>query len=76
MTFTRWLKKQKDRKDPVGDLAIDFLEDHERPKVTDLSALHEHLATERAESNAHRALDTAWKEWSDAELERSQKASW
>ncbi len=34
MTFNSWLRRQKDRDDPVGDLARDYIDDCRMSKLT------------------------------------------
>jgi hypothetical protein len=33
MTFNRWLRQQRDRDDPIGDLSRDYIDDCRRNKI-------------------------------------------
>jgi uncharacterized protein YozE (UPF0346 family) len=65
MTFTEWLKSQKDRKGDVGDLARAAADDAQGPRV-DARYAHwrEHLEDQQAPAAALRALAEAWREYS------------
>jgi len=62
--FTAWLRQQRRRRDPVGDLSRDQQHDrcwsHGRAR---LETLHAHLEGHGAIDLAHDALDRAWSEW-------------
>ncbi len=63
-TFTGWLLRQRDRGDPVGDLARDALEDRTWPVLAeDHAAFHQHLVLLGAMDLAMEALDRAWDEY-------------
>jgi hypothetical protein len=64
MTFSRWLKNQAGRDDPVGDLARDALRDKDFPKGASLKGVLRHLLLHNACDGALRALDRAYKEFS------------
>ena len=62
--FYRWLEKQKDRNDPIGDLAIDALEDSKYPKDRNtLHSIKNYLIFNRASDEALQALDEAFYEF-------------
>ncbi len=64
-TFDQWLKKQRRRDDPVGDLARDRLQDYAWPRVpgTRLRGYRSYLAECGACNGAERALERAYQEW-------------
>lgn len=62
MTFWQWLKKQKRRDDPVGDLARDAIADKVRQRSS-LQWWKRHLQSTGACPGAWRALDSAWREY-------------
>ena len=62
--FYKWLKKQKNRDDPVGDLAIDALRDESFPTDTDsFVIIKNHLSFNRACEKAIQALTEAFNEF-------------
>jgi hypothetical protein len=62
--FRDWLRRQRDRPDPVGDLAREAHHDHGWPRGrARLDTLHLHLDDLDACDGAHDALDCAWIEW-------------
>ena len=64
MSFTKWLSKQRDRNDWVGDLAIDAHYDKKWPKRgKSFDIFERHLEEMGARDNAIEALKTAWKEY-------------
>ncbi|MFZ3266157.1 MAG: YozE family protein [Terriglobales bacterium] len=65
MTFWQWLKAQKRRTDPVGDLSREAIAD-EAHKGNTRSWWERHLAQHNACDGAVDALDTAWEEFSGA----------
>ena len=65
MTFWRWLKRQRDREDPVGDLSRDALADKHPKGVTQAWWLR-HLRKHGACDGALRALKEAWREYADS----------
>ena len=59
--FTDWLSEQRDRDDPIGDLARDMLDDSYWPSTCEsLSGLLTYLAHRGACEGAIRALTQAW----------------
>jgi uncharacterized protein YozE (UPF0346 family) len=70
--FTPWLKRQKERDDPVGDLAGDAIADRKFPvSANQLPALKNYLFSRGADSEALQALEEAWSEFSDQKKPRS-----
>jgi hypothetical protein len=63
MSFTRWLRKQWRRDDPVGDLSRDVRVDHWGRKARTLSGWERHLESHHACDGALLALRRAWCEW-------------
>lgn len=61
--FKVWLKRQKHRNDPVGDLARDAMRDRHWPPGAKLSRLEGYLGERGACKEAHEALYRAWREW-------------
>jgi uncharacterized protein YozE (UPF0346 family) len=62
--FFRWLKRQVERDDPIGDLAEDVLRDTSFPKSTEArEVLRDYLETKRACTEALVALDEALAEF-------------
>jgi hypothetical protein len=62
--FTTWLRRQRQRDDPVGDLAREAARDRGWPRPpARLAILHAHLERTHAPDGAHEALDRAWFEW-------------
>ena len=61
MTFIAWLKKQKDRDDPIGDLAKDFIDDTKRRNRRKFTV--EYLRSVNACSDAIKAFNQATKEY-------------
>jgi uncharacterized protein YozE (UPF0346 family) len=65
MTFTDWLKSQRERKDIIGDLARAAAADEHAPKGdTRYAHWREHLEDNRASPTTFRALEQAWREYS------------
>lgn len=62
MTFWKWLKRQKHRIDPVGDLSNHALDDKHHKGQT-YKWWVQHLESHGACTDALRALDEAWKEY-------------
>ena len=60
-----YLKKQVDRQDDiVGDLALDAVEDEERPRANaGLQRWKQYLASKGAHPGAIDALEEAWREF-------------
>lgn len=65
MTFYQWLVLQKDRDDPVGDLALDVLRTHGHPRGNaGCQAWRNHIIKYSGIHAAGlEALDLAWKEY-------------
>ena len=65
-SFTAWLRAQKKRQDPVGDLSRDMRSDGEWPRVpgAGLPLYTQHLEECGACDGAFRALKRAYAEWS------------
>lgn len=61
--FYRWLRKQRDRRDPVGDLARDALGDRDFPKAADFDRAESYLYSCNACYEAHLALRRAFSEF-------------
>jgi uncharacterized protein YozE (UPF0346 family) len=62
--FYRWLIKQNNRKDPIGDLANDAISDNSFPTGTDsLKIIHSHLVVKNSSDVAFIALDEAYYEF-------------
>lgn len=65
--FYRWLKRQADRDDPIGDLASDVMQDKEAPTIPgNQTAWLKHLELRRAHRDAITAFKEAWKEYKSA----------
>jgi hypothetical protein len=68
LTFIQWLKQQRDRDDPVGDLARDAASDRRFPRSNSLVRLQAYLAFDTyAIDLAQIALVRAWAEWQGAD---------
>jgi hypothetical protein len=66
LTFTRFLRRQRRREDPVGDLARDWIADVGRGKprgAYKLPALLRYLEDRNACQGALDAAEHAWREW-------------
>lgn len=62
--FYNWLIKQKDRNDPIGDLAADVISDSKFPFHTDsITIIRNYLLARQACSKAFQALEEAWMEF-------------
>ena len=62
--FYRWLQRQLDRDDPIGDLAADVKRDTSFPISTgSLRAIRAHLNSRRTCEEALQALEEAWVEF-------------
>lgn len=64
-TFSQWLGQQRERSDPVGDLARDAFDDKETHKLNTLEAWLAHLDSMevRACDGALKACRQAWQEF-------------
>jgi uncharacterized protein YozE (UPF0346 family) len=69
--FVKWVTKQRDRNDPIGDLAKDVVQDirekesHGHAYPTTYKQLREHLINSNACDGALRAFDEAWDEYKE-----------
>jgi len=68
LSFAQWLRLQRKRWDPVGDLARDVAWDRREggftgKKLRTRDGWHRHLDETSACQGAHDALDEAWHEW-------------
>lgn len=61
--FYRWLRKQQDRRDPVGDLARDAISDPDFPKTADYERAESYLSACWACDGAFKALRRAFAEF-------------
>lgn len=62
--FYSWIKKQKNRDDPIGDLAKDIISDRKFPKSIDNLKTHtSYLVYKGACQGALDALNIAWNEY-------------
>lgn len=65
--FTTWLRNQRNRDDPVGDLAWDAAGDSKWPtRARTRVAFHTHLENSGAENAAQDALNQAWQEFTES----------
>lgn len=64
MRFTTWLKRQRGRNDPVGDLSLDLRRDKTWPKnATKFIDFTKHLCGKRASDTCVKAFLSAWREY-------------
>ena len=64
IAFTVWLSHQRDRQDPVGDLARDVSRDRDWPIIAAKCATYERSLIRRGASETSReALNRAWAEY-------------
>jgi uncharacterized protein YozE (UPF0346 family) len=67
MKFETWLKKQKNRDDPVGDLACDYIDDlsgfNRNNPGKKFKLTKEYLVSQKACDEALEAFDEAIKEY-------------
>ena len=61
LSFTDWLKKQKNRDSPLGDLAKEMLNDKRCPENATLDAYRNYLHSRGATWLAVQAFEKAWK---------------
>ena len=65
--FHRWIEQQRDRDDPVGDLAYDVMRDKRFPTgVQSLKEAKAYLGSGLGRSHAVKALTAAWREFEAA----------
>jgi len=62
-TFNEWLSEQRERDDPVGDLAGDAARDRKFPEIDSRVKLMNYLFSRMACDDALRAAKRAWKEY-------------
>ena len=62
--FHRWIEQQRDRDDPVGDLAYDVMRDKRFPTgVRSLKEAKQYLGSGLGQGHAVKALSAAWREF-------------
>lgn len=62
--FHRWIERQRDRDDPVGDLACDVMHDKKFPTgVQSLKEAKQYLGSGFARRDAVKAMTVAWREF-------------
>lgn len=61
--FLPWLRQQRDRDDPVGDLARDLERDPGGEKIRTVAAMRDRLQDSRVCQGAVSAFEKALKEW-------------
>ena len=61
--FGQWLAMQKDRSDPVGQLAVGAIADRRFPRKGNLEAVRKHLSAMQAEGDMLAAVDDAQPGW-------------
>ncbi|MDG9966945.1 sterile alpha motif-like domain-containing protein [Achromobacter mucicolens] len=61
--FAQWLGQQRDRDDPIGDLARDAFHDAKTYKLQNLDAWVAYLGSAGASSGAMQACRKAWAEY-------------
>ena len=71
--FYRWLMRQLERDDPIGDLARDIKRDSAFPASGSLLEIRLHLGSLGACGEAVRALDEAWSEFGSDAKRRTGK---
>ena len=64
--FYRWLELQRDRDDPVGDLAYDITKDKKFPVDASLRKTQEYLESKWVSEQVIEAVKAAWSEFSAA----------
>lgn len=71
--FYRWLIKQKDREEPIGDLAGDVLRDRRFPCAEEsVDAIYGYIRIRNGCREALEALQEAWDEFCSKKSERSK----
>ena len=68
VSFLKWLVKQKERDDPIGDLSRDFIEDKrtmfpDMPRLSGYPSLRRRMIHLGCCDNAMLALERAWNEY-------------
>ncbi len=63
LSFTNWLKKQKNRDSPLGDLAIDMLKCKDWPSYNNLEDYRSYIILKKIPYGAVPALERAWKSY-------------
>lgn len=63
MSFTQWLKRQRYRDDPTGDIARDAANDKNWPRGKRYSTYLRYFANLRVSAAAMKALESAWLEY-------------
>lgn len=67
MSFFSWLAEQRDREDPIGDLARDVADDAGFPRdLRGLSELSSYLSSKHADARVHEVAEEAWSAFTDA----------
>jgi len=66
LAFGQWLMTQKDRSDPVGQLAAGAAVDRRFPRTGDPEAVRKHLTAMQAEGDMFAAVDDAESDWLSA----------
>lgn len=64
--FRNWLQSQRDRQDPVGDFARDFLADHRMRGLSSISSIDRVLVERRVGQKVLDARDRAWREYAES----------
>ena len=64
--FYRWLESQRERDDPVGDLAYEITKDKKFPVDASLRKTQEFLESKWVSEQVMEALKAAWSEFSVA----------
>ena len=63
-TFGRWLRQQRTRQDPVGDLARDFISDSCGKRLSTFVSIHRHIEESHTPCvGALEAMERAYREW-------------
>jgi len=70
LSFSRWLRCQQTRNDPVGDLAADVCYDPTWPRGRKLETFLKHLEQKDACFGATDALQRAWREFEGSKKPR------
>ena len=74
--FHRWLEQQRDRDDPIGDLAYDVMRDKNFPTgVRSLKEAKQYLGNGWGRHHALKAMTAAWREFDDLSKNSAQATS-